>query len=154
VGLDVYGTVDPEVAPAFQASLERTPTARYLGVFRGDAPALLAGYDAVVLPTWFSREGHPGVIVEAMMAGVPVVSTVHMAIPELIRDGENGLLVPPRDVEALAGAIRRLADDPGERAAMGAAHRRRLDRHDALVAAGRLLVWIESARDRPVGVHA
>ena len=116
----------------------------------GDAPALLAGYDAVVLPTWFPREGHPGVLVEAMMAGVPVVTTHHMAIPELVSDGVNGLLVTPRDADALARAIQRLAAYPDERFVMGAAHRSRLARHDAAEAAGKLLEMIEPERSREV----
>ncbi len=148
VGLDIFGTVDTDIAVAFDAACRDTPGVQYRGVHRGDAPALLAGYDAVVLPTWFPREGHPGVLVEAMMAGVPVVTTAHMAIPELVEDGVNGRLVTPRDAGALADAIRRLAEHPEERFAMGAAHRSRLTAHDAAEAAGKLLEMIEPERSR------
>jgi glycosyltransferase involved in cell wall biosynthesis len=58
------------------------------------------------------RDGIPNVLMEAMAAGLPVVSTAVSGIPELVDDGVNGLLVPPEDAEALADAIWRLAKDP------------------------------------------
>jgi glycosyltransferase involved in cell wall biosynthesis len=57
------------------------------------------------------RDGIPNVLVEAMRLGLPVVSTAVSGIPELVVDGETGLLVPPRDAEALAAALARLLDD-------------------------------------------
>ncbi|HXG41033.1 MAG TPA: glycosyltransferase [Candidatus Limnocylindrales bacterium] len=57
------------------------------------------------------RDGIPNVILEAMAAGVPVVSTPVSGIPEVVRDGGTGLLVPERDPTALADAIERLLDD-------------------------------------------
>jgi glycosyltransferase involved in cell wall biosynthesis len=140
IAVDIFGSIDSDVAAVFAAACRDVPGAQYRGVYRGDAPALLADYDAVVLPTWFPREGHPGVLVEAMMAGVPVVTTQHMAIPELVTDGVN----------ALAEALRRLAECPDERYAMGAAHRSRLSRHDAAEAAGKLIEMIEPERTSEV----
>lgn len=58
------------------------------------------------------RDGIPNVLMEAMAAQLPVVSTAVSGIPELIQDGVNGLLVPQEDAEALADAIWRLAKDP------------------------------------------
>jgi glycosyltransferase involved in cell wall biosynthesis len=69
------------------------------------------------------RDGIPNVLVEAMAMGLPVVSTPVSAIPELVQDGTNGLLVPQRDVEALAAALARLIDDPALRARLGDAGR-------------------------------
>ena len=69
------------------------------------------------------RDGIPNVLVEAMACGVPVVTTPVSGIPELVRDGENGLLVPPDDPEALAAAILRLRDDPALRGRLGEAGR-------------------------------
>jgi glycosyltransferase involved in cell wall biosynthesis len=71
------------------------------------------------------RDGIPNVLVEAMRLGLPVVSTAVSGIPELVGDETTGLLVPPRDAEALASALARLLDDAQlrTRLATGAAHR-------------------------------
>ena len=59
-------------------------------------------------------------ILEAMAAGLPVIATRVGGIPELVADGETGLLVPPDDASQLAAAIERLAADPELRARQGA----------------------------------
>jgi glycosyltransferase involved in cell wall biosynthesis len=63
--------------------------------------------------------GIPNVILEAMACGLPVITTPLPAVREVLREGENGLLVPERDAPALAGALRRLAADPVRRTSMG-----------------------------------
>jgi glycosyltransferase involved in cell wall biosynthesis len=71
--------------------------------------------DVVCLPCRLlpnDRDGIPNVLVEAMACGTAVVSTAVSAIPELIDDGRNGLLVDPDDPAALAGALARLHSDP------------------------------------------
>lgn len=96
-----------------------------------DGDAVLACYRAAavfalpcVTEADGGRDGIPNVILEAMAMQLPVVSTDHSGIPEAVRDGETGLLVPPRDPEALADAIARLLDDPATAAAMGRRGRR------------------------------
>jgi glycosyltransferase involved in cell wall biosynthesis len=91
------------------------------GVSPSDIPAVLWQLDVLLCPS-MSFENGPTVALEAAAAGVPVVAAAHGGLPEVIRDGETGLLVPPRDPNALAGALRRLADDPslGERLAAAA----------------------------------
>lgn len=69
------------------------------------------------------RDGIPNVILEAMAMELPVVSTRHSGIPEAVDDGISGLLVPQRDVAALADAIERLLGDGGLRRRMGRAGR-------------------------------
>jgi glycosyltransferase involved in cell wall biosynthesis len=85
--------------------------------------ALMASADLFVLPS--RAENQPIAILEAMARGLPVVSTTVGAIPEQVRDGVSGLLVPPGDAAALALALGRLIEDPVERAAMGQAGRAR-----------------------------
>jgi colanic acid/amylovoran/stewartan biosynthesis glycosyltransferase WcaL/AmsK/CpsK len=65
------------------------------------------------------QEGTPVAIMEAMASGLPVISTLHSGIPELVQDGVTGLLTPERDVGALADALRKLALAPDLWAEMG-----------------------------------
>jgi glycosyltransferase involved in cell wall biosynthesis len=81
---------------------------RMLG-HRQDVPDIVRALDVAVLPS--RREGSPLALIEYMALGAPIVATAVGGVPELITDGEHGLLVPPRDPEALAGAIERLLDD-------------------------------------------
>ncbi len=70
---------------------------------------LMAGARALVLPSL--AENFPLVLLEAMAAGLPVVATSVGGIPEIVRDGDTGLVVPPRDAAALARALTRVAND-------------------------------------------
>jgi glycosyltransferase involved in cell wall biosynthesis len=70
---------------------------------------LQAAADVVVVPSWSEPFGL--VVAEAMAARKPIVGAAAGAIPELIKDGESGLLVPPRDPPALAQAVTRLLQD-------------------------------------------
>lgn len=129
---DIYGPVYDAAETRLRRELDRTATARYRGVLApGEVVDTLRRYDALVFPTFYQGEGHPGVLIEAMMAGLPVISTEFRAIPELIDDRVNGLLVPPQDAEALAAAIAALADDPALRARLAAGNRQRRERYDA-----------------------
>jgi glycosyltransferase involved in cell wall biosynthesis len=83
-----------------------------------DMPALLAGVSLVVLPTYYG-EGVPRILVEAAAAGLPLVATDAPGCREVVRHGENGLLVPPHDPQSLADAIAALLLDPARRAQMG-----------------------------------
>ena len=76
-----------------------------------EVPEVLAAHDALVFPTYHSGEGLPGIVVEALQAGLPVVATRFRALEELIEDGVNGLLVPAQDSVALAAALGRLSSD-------------------------------------------
>jgi glycosyltransferase involved in cell wall biosynthesis len=72
--------------------------------FRRDIPEVMAALDVLALPSVRS-EAFPQVIAQALAVGTPVVGTTVGGIPELIRDGETGRLVPPGDSQALAHAI-------------------------------------------------
>jgi L-malate glycosyltransferase len=89
---------------------------RFLG-FRDDVPDLLRAADLFVLSSYL--EGLGTSVLDAMAAGLPVVATRVGGVPEIVKDDETGLLVPPRDPEALAQAMARLADDPGMRERLG-----------------------------------
>lgn len=74
-------------------------------------------------------EGTPVAILEASACGLPVVSTRHAGIPDVVVDGETGLLVDELDVDGMAQAMIRLAQDPALAARMGQAGRRRVEGH-------------------------
>ena len=75
--------------------------------------------DVFAFPTFYPDECFPLVILEAMGAGLPVVTTTEGALPEMVREGEEGFLCPKQDPEALADALARLLSDPDLRARMG-----------------------------------
>ena len=110
-----------------RAGLERLASAsaaseriRFVGTrSRDEALGTVAGaYAALLSSDW---ENLPHSAVEALSVGVPVVSTAVGGVPEVVRDGENGLLVPPGRPDELAAAIRRLLEEPGLRDRLAAA---------------------------------
>jgi glycosyltransferase involved in cell wall biosynthesis len=93
--------------------------------FRSDIPELMKSFDIFVLPSL--SEGLSSSILEAMASSLPVIASNVGGIPELVRDGENGLLVAPADPAALAEAIRRLAQDPEDSLRMGRQGRKQVE---------------------------
>jgi glycosyltransferase involved in cell wall biosynthesis len=77
---------------------------------RPDVPDLLRAMDIFVLPSY--SEGVSLALLEAMAAGLPVIATAVGGTPEAVTEGVTGLLIPPQDAEALAGALERLLSDP------------------------------------------
>jgi glycosyltransferase involved in cell wall biosynthesis len=90
---------------------------------QADVLPWLHALDIFVLPS-YANEGVPQALIQAMLCGLPCVTTPVGSIAELARNGETALVVPARDAEALAAAIAQLADDPGHAAELGRAARR------------------------------
>jgi glycosyltransferase involved in cell wall biosynthesis len=89
------------------------------------------------------RDSMPVVTKEAMAAGLPVVSTDEVGVPEMVDDGRTGLLVPPSDPDALAAALAKLVGDPDRRRQMGLLGRRLVaERFDIRNQAGAVAVAI------------
>jgi glycosyltransferase involved in cell wall biosynthesis len=86
--------------------------------WRRDIPDLMRAFDVFALPSL--NEGMGRVVVEAMASGKPVVAGNVGGIPDMVRHGENGLLVDPRDTGALRAALETLIDDAALRDVMGA----------------------------------
>ena len=105
---------------AAASSLGLRDAVEFLG-YRNDADALMAASDVVV--SCSSYEAFARCVTEALALARPVVATAVGGIPEIIRDGETGILVPPGDPQAMATAILRLLDDPGLAARLGSAGR-------------------------------
>lgn len=99
---------------------------RFLG-WRQDSQPLLAAFDIFLAPSLW--EGFGLVILEAMARQTPVIASGVSAIPEIVVSGETGLLVPPRESDALANALRTLLRDAALRQHMGLLGRDRLETH-------------------------
>jgi 2-deoxystreptamine N-acetyl-D-glucosaminyltransferase/2-deoxystreptamine glucosyltransferase len=94
-----------------------------LAGFVPDVPAAMATLD-VALYVPLESDGMSRVVFEYLAAGRPLVAARTGVVPEILRDGEEALLVPAGDADALAGALERLVADPALRARLGAAGRR------------------------------
>lgn len=117
IRIDIHGDVPPYgdvdgYAQRLRQQATRMPAVRWRGGYDHAAlSGLLADTDVVVVPSiWYENE--PLVILEAFASRTPVVATNLGGMRELVRDGENGLLFPRGDAEALAGCLTRLAGDP------------------------------------------
>ena len=90
---------------------------KWLG-HRSDIHELLKGSHIMAFPSWY-REGLPKSVIEAEAIGRPIVTTDSVGCRDTVIDGYNGLMVQPKDAEALANAIKRLANDPMLRKELG-----------------------------------
>jgi glycosyltransferase involved in cell wall biosynthesis len=114
-----------------RSDVEGNPDVRWLGP-RPDVPALLAISDVFALPTFY-REGIPRALLEAGAMGLPLISTDMPGCRDVVRDGWNGILVPPRNVKALTRALETLLDaEPEVRERMGQNSRTQVDEHFTL----------------------
>ena len=92
---------------------------------REDMPEVLADADVFCLPTYY-REGVPKAVIEAAACGLPVITTDTPGCRDIVHDGENGLLIAPRNVDSLEQALEKLLRDPMLRRRMGDAGRARV----------------------------
>lgn len=138
--------------------------ARRLGLadrvrFRGPLPepevaALLDRADLFVLPSVVARDGQmeglPVALMEALACGVPAVSTRLSGIPEIVQDGETGLLAEPGDRASLRAALARVVEEPAEATARAVAGRRLVEREFDVRASGRRLAQLfeQASTDR------
>lgn len=108
IAIDVYGTLDFDVVKESFSGLKKV---RYCGMVE---PArviqVLCVYDALLLPSYHSGEGYPGVILEAYSAGLPVICSRWQALPEIV-DETTGILVEPKNSESLYIAMKRMIED-------------------------------------------
>ena len=101
--VDLFG---PIMEDSFSLDYFKGTNVNYKGVLSPeDVIATLSGYDFLLLPTFHLGEGYPGIVIESLSLGIPVISTYWNAIPEIIQDNENGLLIPINDSNALLKAM-------------------------------------------------
>jgi glycosyltransferase involved in cell wall biosynthesis len=123
VRISLAGFLDTSPDGIGQAGVDRLLAANvaYLGL-QDDVRRSIAAHSVYVLPSY--REGTPRSVLEAMAMGRPVITTDAPGCRETVVDGVNGLLVPPRDWEALYRAMLRFVEEPELIAPMGAQSRR------------------------------
>ncbi|GAA1167292.1 glycosyltransferase family 4 protein [Ornithinimicrobium humiphilum] len=117
---------------------------------RTNMPETLQGIDVAVLPSTYG-EGLPKALLEAGSCGLPIITTDTPGCRETVVDGVTGFIVPPGDSEALATAVRRLAEDHALRQTMGAASRRHVAANFAVerVVSDTFSVYAEVIPSRP-----
>jgi glycosyltransferase involved in cell wall biosynthesis len=121
------GAPPPRIAEIGDAARARGLGDRVLVLgHRDDVPRILAASD-VVVDASYAGLGITGSIREALACERPVVATTIEGMPELVIDGETGLLVPPRAPQALAEAVVRLLENPTAAQAMARAGRKRVE---------------------------
>jgi len=109
---DIYGHIFEPVKDKFEEVIQKNEYTTYGGVMHwSNVVEELKNYDVLVLPSFYRGEGHPGVLIEAFIAGIPVIATNFRSIPEIVEHGTTGLLVEPESVESLMLAIERLCND-------------------------------------------
>lgn len=110
--LHIHGFLDRSLQGAV-AEAEASGRVRYFGPYtRTQLQTILDATDVGVVPSVW-REGYPLVSLEYLAAGIPVIGSRIGGIPDTVVDGQNGLLVPLGDVEALRAALQRFIADPG-----------------------------------------
>lgn len=108
VRVDIYGPLMDGVSKDDLVA----PGLHYCGVLQpSEVASVMAEYDCVVLPTFFEGEGYPGVILEGYALGLPTITTNWRSIPEIVTEN-TGVLVEPRDVNALASVLQRFSKSP------------------------------------------
>jgi len=107
--LDIYGPAMPDTDMEI---FQKYPRCKYRGVLRPeDIPPVLSRSGLLLLPTYYHGEGYPGIILESLQCGTPVITTSWKDIPEIIQDGNNGFLIHPRSVNEIVDTVLRIRED-------------------------------------------
>ncbi len=114
ISVDFYGTILEPYSEQYFRDLSQYNIhyKGFLDLNNKQGYELLSRYDLFLFPTYFEGEGFPGALIDSFIAGVPVIATDFHANSEIIRDNVNGILIPTKDVNALAGAMKRLIESP------------------------------------------
>lgn len=109
LAVDIYGPFEGTLS---QENFENCNTVKYCGIIDpANVSDLLSKYDALLLPTFYEGEGHPGAILEAYASGLPVIASNRQSITEIV-DSSSGILIKPHDVDSLRDAMVKLINEP------------------------------------------
>jgi glycosyltransferase involved in cell wall biosynthesis len=108
--IDFYGPVEEGYADTFHALVDSEPNTGYKGYLdiyndRDGCYRTISSYHAMLFPTTWMGEGFPGVVLDAMVCGLPVIASDWNMNREVVVDGETGRIIPPNDAKALADMI-------------------------------------------------
>lgn len=112
--IDFYGSIDKHYEVLFKAQLDCLPNVNYKGFLNLQSVEnydVLASYDVMLFPTYYPSEGFPGVIIDAFIAGLPVIASDWNFNNEVVIHNKNGILIPAKDVLALQQAMLRYIND-------------------------------------------
>jgi glycosyltransferase involved in cell wall biosynthesis len=117
IEIDIYG---PVVDVEYNDDYFSNSNVNYKGVLEpSKVTVILNQYDVLLLPTFFSGEGYPGIIIEAYSLGIPVISTKWKSIPEIV-NSTSGILIEPKNSKALSEAIQSIDTKKYEDLSVGA----------------------------------
>ncbi|SEP81943.1 Glycosyltransferase involved in cell wall bisynthesis [Hyunsoonleella jejuensis] len=107
--IDIYGPLDSKY---YTADFFQDYSVEYKGTLKpNEVLNTLSKYDVLLLPTFYSGEGYPGIIIEAMSLGKPIICSKWNALDELVEDNVNGKLIESRSIEDLKNAINDINKD-------------------------------------------
>ena len=112
--IDFYGDVAPEY-PDFLDQVNSIPNVNYKGyldMLDNRNYNVLAQYDAMLFPTYWDGEGFPGVVVDAFVAGLPVIASDWHLNKEIVKDGETGFIIKPQDEDSLYSVMEKCIENP------------------------------------------
>ncbi len=119
--VDIYGRIDPSYEAAFKSKIQNADNVSYKGFLMLDNSAgydTLASYDVMLFPTYWHGEGFPGIIIDAFIAGLPVIATDWNLNSSLIQNGYNGMIIPVHNVDALVDSMRTIISETVDIATM------------------------------------
>lgn len=117
-----YGKIEPSFQEEFRQIIDNNPCFEYKGYL--DLTTVkgyeeLAQYNMMLFPTYWQGEGFPGVVIDANIAGLPIIATDWNLNSDVIIDGETGFIIPPKDVFSLFDSMKTAIEQPEECARMG-----------------------------------
>ncbi len=105
--IDLYGPINDQYFSYIEKQTATVRNINYKGVLtQENVIEVLENYDILVLPTFYEGEGYPGIILECLSIGIPIITTKWNAIPEIVTNGHNGILIRPKLPKELVKAIK------------------------------------------------
>ncbi len=110
--VDFYGPISNEIEQQFLDSINNYDEINYCGyVDNSRMIETLSDYDIMLFPTYYKGEGFPGVIIESLIAGVPIIASDWKYNKQYVKNDENGVICEPKDVLSLSSSIIKLYND-------------------------------------------